>query len=124
MRRRLLLTAGLLLAVLLPAAPASAITNGTADGGAHPNVGGLVSATQYGDGTWLYCSGTLISPTVFLTAAHCAEGDRVGVTFDPAYKQGDTVYYGSWHADPRYRKAQSDPHDIAVVTFPRPIAGI
>ena len=86
MRRRLLLAAALLLAVLLPAAPASAITNGTADGNGHPNVGGLVSPTQYSDGTWIYCSGTLISPTVFLTAAHCGEGDRVRVTFDPDYR--------------------------------------
>src|SRR3954447_1312069 len=122
--RRFALAAASVVAALMAPATAGAITYGSPDGDAHPSVGGLVSATQYGDGTWLYCSGTLISPTVFLTAAHCAEGDRVGVTFDPAYQQGDTVYYGSWHADPRYRKAQSDPHDIAVVTFPRPIAGI
>jgi V8-like Glu-specific endopeptidase len=124
MRRRLLLAFALLLAVLLPAAPASAITNGSADGGAHPNVGGLVSPTQYSDGTWIYCSGTLISPTVFLTAAHCAEGDRVGVTFDPAYQAGDKVYYGTFHADPAYPGPTSDAHDIAVVVLDKAVKGI
>src|SRR4051795_1576666 len=124
MRRRLLLTAALLLALLLPAAPASAITDGAVDGGAHPNVGGLVSPTQYSDGTWIYCSGTLISPTVFLTAAHCAEGDRVRVTFDSAYQDGDKVYAGTFHADPAYNKTQSDPHDIAVVVLDKAVKGI
>jgi hypothetical protein len=121
--RRLAATLGACVTLVLPTS-AGAITNGSPDGGAHPNVGGLVSPTQYSDGTWLYCSGTLISPTVFLTAAHCAEGDRVGVSFDPAYQQGATVHYGAWHADPGYGGAQSDPHDIAVVVFPRPIKGI
>jgi hypothetical protein len=121
--RRLVIAMAALTALAVPAS-AGAITNGTADGNGHPNVGGLVSPTQYSDGTWLYCSGTLISPTVFLTAAHCAEGDRVGVTFDPAYVAGDKVYYGAWHADPLYGKSQSDPHDIAVVVFPRAIKGI
>jgi hypothetical protein len=121
--RRLIIAAVALAALALPAS-AGAITDGVPDGNGHPNVGGLVAATQYSDGTWLYCSGTLISPTVFLTAAHCAEGDRVGVTFDSAYVAGDQVSYGTWHADPLYRKAQSDPHDIAVVVFPHPISGI
>ncbi|HEX2571124.1 MAG TPA: trypsin-like serine protease [Polyangia bacterium] len=107
------------------AAPAGAITNGTVDGQGHPNVGGLVSPTQYSDGTWLYCSGTLISPTVFLTAAHCDEGNpRVRVTFDTAYQAGDKVYYGTFHADPLYNQTQSDPHDIAVVVFDKPITNI
>jgi secreted trypsin-like serine protease len=121
--RRLIIAAAALAALALPAS-AGAITYGAPDGSGHPNVGGLVAATQYSDGTWLYCSGTLISPTVFLTAAHCAEGDRVGVTFDSAYVAGDAVSYGTWHADPLYGNAQSDPHDIAVVVFPRPIKGI
>jgi secreted trypsin-like serine protease len=73
------------LATLSFAAPAPATTNATADGHGHPSVGGLVSPTRYSDGSWIYCSATLISPTVFLTAAHCAEdGERVQVTFDPA----------------------------------------
>jgi secreted trypsin-like serine protease len=113
------------LVALTGAGPASAITNGTADGSRHPNVGGLVSPEQYSDGTWLYCSGTLISPTVFLTAAHCAtDGERVGVTFDPAYEDGDKVYYGTFQADPAYPGPSSDSHDIAVVVLDKPIKGI
>ena len=115
MRRLVLLVT--VLGVLGFAAPAAAITYGTADGTGHPNVGGLVAAQAYSDGTWIYCSGTLIAPRVFLTAAHCAEGDRVRVTFDPAYQAGDKVYDGTWHADPLYNGAQSDPHDIAVVVL-------
>src|SRR5919112_2232697 len=122
---RSFVTAGALLLSLMAAAPAAAITNGAPDGNAHPNVGGLVSPTQYSDGTWLYCSGTLISPTVFLTAAHCAEdGERVLVTFDTAYADGDKVYSGTFEADPLYNQSQSDPHDIAVVVLDRPVKGI
>src|SRR5918998_482141 len=99
-----------LAAVLGAAAPAAAITNGEPDGQRHPNVGGLVSPEQFSDGTWLYCSGTLIAPTVFLTAAHCGEdGERVQVTFDTAYEEGDRVYAGTFQADPLYNQRQSDP---------------
>jgi secreted trypsin-like serine protease len=121
-----LLSAAVILGALALAAPAGAITNGTQDGSRHPNVGGLVAPTAYSDGTWLYCSGTLISPTVFLTAAHCgdADGERVRVTFDPAYQAGDTVYAGTFHRDPLYGHSQSDPHDIAVVVLGKAVKGI
>lgn len=123
--RRLALAAAMFAATLAMAAPAAAITDGTIDGNAHPNVGGLVSPTQYSDGTWLYCSGTLMSQTVFLTAAHCGEeGELVGVTFDTDYVAGDKVYYGTFHSDPLYNHAQNDTHDIAVVVFERAIRGI
>jgi V8-like Glu-specific endopeptidase len=112
------------LATLALAAPAAAITNGTADGNGHPNVGGLVNDTQYSDGTWIYCSGTLISPTVFLTAAHCFESDRVRVTFDSAYADGDKTYAGTFYGDPAYNKTASDPHDIAVVVLDQAVKGI
>jgi V8-like Glu-specific endopeptidase len=115
MRRPLLAAA--VLALLSLASPAAAVTNGSPDGTGHPNVGGLVADHAYSDGTWIYCSGTLIAPKVFLTAAHCAEGDRVEVTFSSAYQDGDKVYAGTWHADPLYNGAQSDPHDIAVVVL-------
>ena len=108
MRRSLFIA--IVLAILAWAAPAQAITYGEPDGNGHPNVGGLVSPEQYSDGTWIYCSGTLISPTVFLTAAHCAEdGERVAVTFDPAYEDGDKVYTGTFHADPAVQPAPERP---------------
>jgi V8-like Glu-specific endopeptidase len=123
---RRLITAAAIVAALTCAAPALAITNGVPDGGAHPNTGGLVAPTAYSDGTWIYCSGTLISPTVFLTAAHCgdADGERVRVTFDTAYQEGDKVYSGTFHPDPLYGHDQSDPHDIAIVVLDKAVKGI
>jgi len=114
---RRLLIFGMALAALAFAAPAYAITHGTGDGQGHPNVGGLVADRAYSDGTWIYCSGTLIAPKVFLTAAHCAEDADVKVTFDPAYEDGDKTYDGTFYADPLYNGAQNDPHDIAVVVL-------
>jgi len=125
MMRRLVI-AFALLASLSVAAPAEAITNGSSDGIGHPNVGGLVAPSAYSDGTWIYCSGTLVSPRVFLTAAHCDEGGdgRVQVTFSTAYKDGDATYTGTFHGDPLYNGAQSDPHDIAVVVLDKAVKGL
>lgn len=75
---------GIALALALVAAivvPAAAITYGAVDS-EHPYVG-LVGFFDEG-GNWLWrCSGTLLSDTVFLTAAHC-------VSPDP--ETGDTPY--------------------------------
>jgi hypothetical protein len=122
--RRMVLTLALLTA-LATAAPVGAITFGSVDGAGHPSVGGLVSPTQYSDGTWLYCSGTLIAPTVFLTAAHCGDDHgRVAVTLDMAYTFGDPMYPGTFHADPLYPGPTSDMHDVAVVVLDARITGI
>lgn len=124
MRRRLVLTLALVM-TLVTAAPVGAITNGADDGNGHPYVGGLVSPVQFSDGTWLYCSGTLIAPTVFLTAAHCGEDDgSVLVTFDTAYVAGDRTYSGTFRADPLYPGPMSDLHDIAVVVLDTAVTGI
>jgi len=57
-----------LLALLVT--PSLAITNGQHDGDAHPNVGLILRVNANGE-LRPTCTGTLISPTVFLTAAHC-----------------------------------------------------
>jgi len=66
--------------LLIMASPALAITNGQPDGARHPYVG-----VAYGVET--FCSGTLIAPTVFLTAGHCTEEleaePTTYVLFDP-----------------------------------------
>jgi hypothetical protein len=66
------------LLVLLLSTPASAITNGEPDGDAHPYVGIIFNVDTF-------CTGTLLSPTVFLTAGHCTvlfEGTPTYVTFE------------------------------------------
>ncbi len=112
--------------VLALAAGAGAITYGVPDGNGHPEVGALLAQQAFSDGTWEECSGTLIAPKVFLTAAHCDEGvSRVAVTFDSSYDASTgTTYWGTWHADPNYNKAQSDPQDMAVVVLDKTVKGI
>ena len=123
--RRFALVAMTVLALGAIAGPAAAITYGQPDGTGHPSVGALLAPQPYPDGSWVTCSGTLISPTVFLTAAHCDIGSaRVTVTFDSAYQAGDKTFTGTWHADPLYGHDESDPHDVAVVVFDKPIKGI
>jgi hypothetical protein len=114
------------IAFLLPASSALAITNGADDGNRHPEVGMMLSQQVHSDGTWTRCTGTLISSTVFLTAAHCEIPgvSQVKVTFDSTFVYPGTTYTGTWHADPAYNQSQSDPHDIAVIVLDKAIKGI
>jgi V8-like Glu-specific endopeptidase len=110
-------------AVLLLSVTVLAITYGQPDGNRHPQVGALVGT--FNGQNYPYCSGTLISPTVFLTAAHCDVGtSTVYVTFDSKFTSHTKLYTGTYHPDPLYNQTQSDPHDIAVVVFDKPVRGI
>lgn len=76
---------------LLLAGPAAAIQYGEPDNGAHPYVGGLIY--EYEGMQVLGCSGTVISSTTFVTAAHCYPDEvfrLVGVTFDDAFVPGES----------------------------------
>jgi hypothetical protein len=81
--RPLLVVAIGFVAILAVTAPAGAITGGTEDtANRYSNIGMVVFYQP--DGRFR-CSGTLIAPRVFLTAAHCTFQDigKVVVTFDP-----------------------------------------
>ena len=123
---RSLTLAAVVAAALALAGSAGAVVFGAPDGEGHPNVGALLAPQAYPDGTWASCSGTLISPTVFLTAAHCDwDVERIAVTFASDYDAAtDEEHWGTWHADPGFSQRQSDPRDIAVVVFDEPVTGI
>ena len=55
--------------LLVTVTPVKAITDGELDNDGHPYVGLMLF--QATNGGWYTCSGTLLSPTVFLTAGHC-----------------------------------------------------
>jgi len=118
------------IAILAISAPANAITFGQLDGNGHPNVGAMVLLDENGD-PGLVCSGTLISPTVFLTASHCTaflpeigvDAHDVYVTFDPVVGPGATLYRGTAHTNPLYGGPESDPHDVAVIVLDEAPAG-
>jgi secreted trypsin-like serine protease len=127
--KKLLLLVVTACSLLVVATPANAITYGTPDTqNRYPFVGALVGTFE--DGTYPYCSGTLISPTVFLTAAHCDISDETGtntvyVTFDQRYTSRSKLYKGTFIAHPdAWSTGINNPNDVAVVIFDRAIRGI
>ena len=126
------LTAGLALAALvLGVAPAHAITNGDLDGTRHPYVGLMVAQTAKGEPLWR-CSGTLLSPTIFLTAGHCTEApaERVEIWFDADVEHyiplNGYPYRGDASGKP-YTHPQYDPdafylYDLGVVVLRKPVS--
>ena len=119
---------GLILAAMA-VVPLMAITYGVADGTTHPNVGALLALWTSGARAQI-CSGTLISPTVFLTAAHCtswmeSQGfTRAWVTFDPALSAEAVLHEGTIYTNPGFNQSQGDPGDVAVIVFDEPVLGI
>ena len=98
---------------LVTVSTAAAVTGGGVDGDAHPYVGALVVNGS------VECSGVLIAPTVFATAAHCgADGTRVSVSFDSKLTGGWSLLGGTLEVDP------TKGADLAVVVLdaPAPVA--
>jgi Trypsin len=113
-------------AALSLAAPAMAVTGGALDGQAHPATGLLLA--DLGNGLAPDCSGSLVSPTDFVTAAHCTGGlasNRVAVSFAGQYVAGvSTLLSGTAYTDPLWGAVKGDSHDLAVVVLDAPVADV
>ena len=106
MRKVIVLLAALGAAVAALAGSAGAITGNYTDDFVHDNVGLLVfytPDTPAGEDPFSHrCSGTLISPTVMVTAGHCTQGvDEGRVYFQQSVAPNyDPNAFGGWGGDP------------------------
>ncbi len=127
--------------VLLVAPPrAQAITYGYVDkNNTYSNVGAFIIKSPTGE-IYALCTGTLITPDVFLTASHCTEyftetlaplGYTAYVSFDNPIPTGSltnrkTKLYAVSYVvtNPDYNQSQSDSGDIGVLILQNNVKGI
>jgi secreted trypsin-like serine protease len=117
--------------LMLLAAPVWAVQFGEPDGNQHPHVGLLVFDVD--DAPAWRCSGTLLSPTVMLTAGHCTFGTSGGrVWFEPdvgagrpgnGYPSagGTGIEFAEIHTHPQYNDDAFYLYDAGVVILSEPV---
>src|SRR5262245_32290263 len=125
MKRLLVIVAAMIVLVAIPNA-ASGITNGTPDSNnRYPFVGLL--AFRDADGVYSHrCSGTLLSPTIVLTASHCTEGMASAHAYfsfevPDDFRTAPSGVLGTPHTHPEFR-ANTLQNDVAVVVLSEPVA--
>jgi V8-like Glu-specific endopeptidase len=109
---------------------ARAVTDGELDGNRHPYVGLMVAQDAKGNPLWR-CSGTLLSPTLFLTAGHCTEAPAAhaeiwfaadvesGIPANGYPYKGDVG--GTTYTHPQYDPNAFYLYDLGVVVLDQPM---
>lgn len=142
MRTKLLVVIAVVVLMLVLVAPAAAVQYGQPDGNGHPYVGLVSFHNAAGVPLWR-CTGTLVSSTVFLTAAHCTESPaaKAVIWFSPGpiplgnwggsgtSCAGKTGYpctgdaSGTPHPHPGWTGGLTIPntHDVGVVVLDSPV---
>lgn len=130
-RRKSIFVMAMVVAIMLAVVGgAAAITHGELDGEGHPFVGLMVAQDADGFPLWR-CSGTMISPTVYLTAGHCTEppAARAQIWFDADVESGipgngypfTGDVGGTTHTHPQYDPNAFFLFDLGVVVLDEPM---
>ena len=130
MRKKFLAAAIAAASLVTVAGTAGAVTYGELDGDGHPYVGLMVAQDANGNPMWR-CSGTLISPELFLTAGHCTESPaaHVEIWFDADVESGipENGYPfngdvgGTPHTHPDYNPNAFFLYDLGLVVLDDPM---
>jgi hypothetical protein len=130
MRNKMLFVLFSVIVILAVAvSPVGAVTDGELDGNGHPYVGLLIFDID-GVPQWR-CSGTLLSPTVLLTAGHCTDGATGGrVWFESDVQQpglgypfggATSVEFCGIATHPEFPDSAFFVHDVGIVTLCEPV---
>lgn len=129
--KRIFFSLALTLALLLGThAPVLAITNGQPDGNRHPYVGVAIQFIPDMPGFVTVCSGSALSETVFLTAAHCFDPSLpvfVSYKSGPPFSLANDFTQGTFHPHPDWCIGCGpglpgfDSHDVAVIVLSAPV---
>jgi V8-like Glu-specific endopeptidase len=131
MRRTGLVLFALVALLAMTFAPAFAVTDGELDGDGHPYVGLMVAQDASGNPLWR-CSGTLLSPTLFLTAGHCTDAPAAHVEIwfaadVDAGQPGNGYPFtgevgGTPYTHPNYNPNAFFRYDLGVVVLDKPMS--
>jgi secreted trypsin-like serine protease len=129
MKKTLAVLAACVVAIVVAVTPAGAVTDGELDGNRHPYVGLMVAQTASGTPLWR-CSGTLISPRLYLTAGHCTESPagKVQIWFDADVTDAAAHNYpftgdvsGKPYTHPDYNPNAFFLRDLGMVVLDKPV---
>jgi secreted trypsin-like serine protease len=133
MRKLAALAAGVTAALAMAGSTPAQTGDAQLDGTRHPNVGALLAKRTDGS-LGIICSGTLVSPRVFLTAGHCTDfmfslGQfDAFVTFDPNFGTDplhnifSTPFHGALVQNPSFHVPAQN--DTALVLLDVAVTGI
>ena len=133
---KLLAIAAIVASLLLTAGTSAVAQTGDAqpDGNTHPNVGAFLLPRLADGSLRIICSGTLVTPRVFLTASHCTDFalsqgfSQTYVTFDPnfgtdaAHNIFSTPYHGTIVHNTDYKQQYHS--DFSLILLDHAVTGI